>query len=155
MIWSIKCTAESSFRKKFIYLYLAFRIFRYRGAPGRRVGPALDTATKLFATAPNKAGKKITIVVLTARPQDNPAVPAAGLKKIGVTIYSIGIIPFVKPADLKPIPGPDYVTKWKNLPNVITKIRIPISRGKFWRWPSYKSNLLYFTTLTPAVSSYY
>ena len=105
--------------------------FRYRGAPGRRVGPALDTATKLFATAPNKAGKKITIVVLTGRPQDNPRGPAVGLKKLGVTIYSVGIVPFVKPADLRPIPGPNFVSKWKNLPNVLTKIRIPISRGEF------------------------
>ena len=101
---------------------------RYRGAPGRLVGPAIDTAVKLFSTAPNSAGKKIAIVILTGQPQDNPAKPGQGLKKIGVIPFNIGIVPLT-PAILKPLPGTTFVVDWKQLPDVVAKIRIPIIRG--------------------------
>ena len=88
----------------------------------------MTTASKLFATAPNKAGKKVAIVILTGRSQDNPSGPARLLKKTGVYTYNIGIFPLT-PAILKPLPGPTFVVKWKELPEAVTKIRIPIIRG--------------------------
>ena len=106
---------------------------RYRGAPGRKVGPALTAAARLFATAPVKAGKKVTVVFLTERPQDTPAEitgPASGLKKTGVNIQSIGIFPAVKVTDLKPFSETVYVEKWQNLPKAIGKLRITLTKGK-------------------------
>ncbi len=108
--------------------YLTY--FRYYGAGGRRIGLALDTAAKLFGSAPDKNAKKIVFVITTGKSSDDPKGPAAKLTGDKGSVFAVGAGDGVNPNDLKPISNQNVQGKFKDLPKKLVELENLVRRGK-------------------------